>query len=255
MKSPRSTGQLAPRISFAELAYRRLRDDILQQRLEPGSVISTAQIARGLGVSAMPVRAAITRLETEGLLSVLPQKGVVVARISITELEELFLIRSRVEALAAYLACLHMGREELAQLRGLLRDMKSASKERNIKRWLSDNQQWHHLIYQSSRNEQLIRLATEIYQRGMARRVGTPNVEGHMERRYVEHLAILEAMEAGRAAEVERLWRDHILRGGEEIIEYLRKAQREEGGRGESPQGDRGDGGRPRKASRKTRTA
>jgi DNA-binding GntR family transcriptional regulator len=226
MSSPRTAGPLAPRTSFAELAYRRLRDDILRQRLKPGAVISTAQIARSLGVSPMPVRAAITRLETEGLVSVLPQKGVVVARISITELEELFVIRSRVEALAAYLACLHMRKTELAQLRKLLQEMKTASRARNIQRWLSGNQQWHHLIYQASRNDHLIRLATELYQRGMARRVGTPNVEGHMERRYVEHLAILEAMEARQAEEVERLWRDHILRGGEEIIEYLRKAQK-----------------------------
>jgi DNA-binding GntR family transcriptional regulator len=223
--SPRPARPLARHTSFAELAYRRLRDDILRQRLKPGTVISTAQIAHGMGVSPMPVRAAITRLETEGLVTVLPQKGVVVSRISITELEELFVIRSRVEALAAFLACMHMSKAEVAQLRQLLHDMRAASETRNIKRWLSNNQQWHHLIYRASRNEQLIRLATELYQRGMARRVATPNVEGHMERRYVEHLAILEAMEARRAEEVERLWRDHILRGGEEIIGYLRQVQ------------------------------
>ena len=62
-------------ISFSEMAYQRLRDDILRQCLKPGAVVSTAQLAQSMGVSPMPVRAAITRLETEGLVSVLPQRG------------------------------------------------------------------------------------------------------------------------------------------------------------------------------------
>lgn len=220
--------RLAPRQTLADLAYKQLRDDIVQGRLEPHTVLSTGQLAKALGTSAMPVRAALTRLETEGLVTILPQRGVRVTPVSLVELEELFLIRSRLEGLAAFLACQRMTKKHLQALRSSLRKMKRFTASRNAKSWLIANEGWHRVIFAACGNDQLQRLLEELYRRGMGRRVGAPNVGGHMERRYHEHLEILRALERQQPEEVERLWQEHILKGGEEILGFLRDMQTHE---------------------------
>jgi DNA-binding GntR family transcriptional regulator len=182
-----------------------------------------------MGISPMPVRAALTRLETEGLVVIIPQKGVMVSSISLVELEELFSIRSRLEGLAAFLACSNLTESNLKELRALLQQMKRFAATGNARGWISANEKWHRLIFRASGNDQLRRLLDELYRRGMGRRVGTPNVEGHMTRRYAEHIAILQAFEHGKADEAERLWREHILMGGQEIMKFLRAMSQSDG--------------------------
>lgn len=211
--------------TLTELVYKRLRDNIMHGRLNPEELISTGKVAKAMRISSMPVRAALTRLETEGLVSIVPQKGVKVSKISIEELEELFLIRSRLEGLAAYLASPNLTESDLQRLRGLLHQMSEHARNQNAKRWLAVNEQWHQLVFRATRNEQLTRLLMDLWHRGMPRRIGAPNVRGHMERRFVEHQAILSAFEKRDSELAERLWRDHILTGGEEIIKFLRNAQ------------------------------
>ena len=220
-----SVRPLGPRKTLGDLAYERLRDDIVHGRLRPGALISTGQIARAMHISSMPVRAALTRLATEGLVVIAPQRGVRVSSVSVEELEELFATRSRLEGLAAYLACCHLTEADLRKMRQYLRDMGRYARAKDPKRWLATNEQWHHLIFRASRNEQLERLLFDLWHRGIRRRTGAPNVLGHMERRDAEHVAILAALEERNAELVERLWRDHILAGGEEIIKFLTQTQ------------------------------
>lgn len=221
----KSVRPLGPRKTLAELAYQRLRDGIIHGRLQPGELISTGQIARAMHISSMPVRAALTRLEAEGLVVIAPQRGVRVSSISTAELEELFATRSRLEGLAVHLACRHLTGSDLRKMRQYFRDMARYTRAKDAKRWLAANEQWHHLIFRASRNEQLERLLFDLWHRGIRRRTGAPNVPGHMERRNAEHAAILAALEERNAELAERLWRDHILAGGEEIIKFLTQTQ------------------------------
>ncbi|HWU36113.1 MAG TPA: GntR family transcriptional regulator, partial [Candidatus Acidoferrum sp.] len=141
------------------------------------------------------------------------------------ELRELFLIRSRLEGLAAHLACPHLTAADFQELRRLQGEMTRYAKRVDAKAWLTANEQWHHLIIRATKNGQLTRLLIELWHRGMSRRIGAPNVPGHMDRRLMEHEAILAALKRSDAELAERLWRDHILAGGEEIIKYLEAAQ------------------------------
>lgn len=217
--------RLGPRKTLAELVHQELRDDILHGRIKPRQFLSTGQIAKAMGVSPMPVRAALTRLQTEGLLVIVPQRGVKVSGVSVAELRELFIIRSRLEGLAAHLACSHLTEADFRELRRLQAEMGRHAARNEAKRWLVINEQWHQLVFRASCNEQLMRLVFDLWRRGMSRRTGTLNVPGHMDRRLREHQAILAALERRDAGLAERLWRDHILAGGEEIIKYLEVAQ------------------------------
>ena len=215
---------LGPRKTLTELAHQQLRADIIRGRFIPGEFISTGKIAEAMGISPMPVRAALTRLETEGLVVIVPQRGVKVSGVSIVELRELFIIRSRLEGLAAYLACPHLTEGDFRKLKRLQAEMAKHAKRTDAKRWLTANEHWHQMIFRASGNKQLDRLLLELWHRGMSRRIAAPNVPGHMDRRFREHQTILAALEKRDADLAERLWRDHILAGGEEIIKYLEAA-------------------------------
>ena len=222
--------RLGPRKTLTELVHRQLRLDIIRGRYAPEEYLSTGQVAKAMGVSPMPVRAALTRLETEGMVVIVPQRGVKVSGVSVAELRELIAIRSRLEGLAAYLACAQLSRTELGKLKRLLLEMAKYAKSKHAKRWLAANEQWHQLIFRTTGNEQLTRILFELWHRGMSRRIAAPNVPGHMDRRVREHRAILAALERRDAGLVERLWCDHILVTGAEIIAYLEAAQAAEDG-------------------------
>jgi len=217
--------RLNPRITLAEQVYRQLSTDIIRGRFAPGAFLSTGKVAKAMGISPMPVRAAMTRLETEGLVEIVPQRGVRVMGVSVQELQELFIIRSRLEALAAHLACPRLTDVELRKLKRLQLEMAEHERRRDVKHWLVTHEQWHQLIFRASGNRYLTRLLLEIWHRGIFRRFATRNVPGHMDRRLQEHRALLAALESRDAALAERLWRDHILVSGEEIIRYLETAQ------------------------------
>jgi len=173
----------------------------------------------------MPVRAALTRLEAEGLVVIAPQRGVTVSSISPGELEDVFVVRSRLEGLAIYLACSHMTEADLAELRRLLEGMGRSEKANDIRAWLKGNERFHRLIFRACQNRKLERLLLDLWSQGRRSRVGARNVPGHMKRRNTEHERILKGLEGKDAEPAERLMREHILAAGKEIVEFIAKQQ------------------------------
>jgi len=102
----------------------------------------------------------------------------VVASISADKMEELFLIRSRLEGLAAYLACKSFRKSDLKTLRGLLAQMSKLARMKDAANWLKANEKWHHFIFRKSGKEQLEQLLLELWNRGMSRRLGAPTLKG-----------------------------------------------------------------------------
>lgn len=90
------TGKRMP--ALASQVHARLRSDILHARLRPGQVLSENQLAQQLGVSRTPVREAIQSLVREHLVVVLPQRGSLVARLSIRRIREALFVREAVES-------------------------------------------------------------------------------------------------------------------------------------------------------------
>lgn len=88
----------------ADYVFTHLRDDILAGVLPPGAPLVQSEIAQALGVSVTPVREALRRLESAGLVSYELHVGATVTQIGDGALEELYLLRARVEGLAARLA-------------------------------------------------------------------------------------------------------------------------------------------------------
>lgn len=100
----------------SDKAYAALREDIIEWRLAPGTVLAEVEQSERLGVSRTPVREALSRLNAEGLTTAAGGRGVVVTDISLEDIDELFELRETLEGKAAALAAERGERPVFAQL-------------------------------------------------------------------------------------------------------------------------------------------
>jgi DNA-binding GntR family transcriptional regulator len=111
--------QLKP-LSLQHSAYREIKRRIVTAVYRPGEQINTAQICAQLRIGRTPVHLAIHRLETEGLIEILPRRGIVVKPIDRDAMMELIEARLMIEPEVAALAAARASDKEFAAMRALL---------------------------------------------------------------------------------------------------------------------------------------
>lgn len=131
----------------ADIVYDELRERILSGRLRPGDRVPISRVARELGVSDIPAREGVKRLEADGLLEFATHKGAVVPHMGRHEIEELFAIRAELEALAVRRAATEITPGELARLRGILDAMADAEARGDIPAYGRLNREFHLCAY------------------------------------------------------------------------------------------------------------
>ena len=135
-----STEPIGPRV------YREIRDAIVCLRLKPGQIISEADVARQFGASRQPVHDAFVRLQSSGLLHVMPQRGTRVARISPKDVRDAQVIRRAIEAATVARACARRRPESLAALERNLAQQDAIAGEREPRAFLKLDEEFHRLL-------------------------------------------------------------------------------------------------------------
>ncbi|ANS74496.1 hypothetical protein AWM70_07790 [Paenibacillus yonginensis] len=113
-------GSRISRMNVTEEIYKIVKEDILTHKLPAGEKVNIDQLARTLEVSNIPIREALSRLQSEGYLHMVPFKGMFVNLMSLQQLNEIFEIRLQLEPLAAGKAALTIPDGKLAQLSSAL---------------------------------------------------------------------------------------------------------------------------------------
>ena len=181
-------------------AYSRILNAIDHGDYRPGDRLVESELADRLGMSRTPIREALQRLETQGVLA-RDGRSLMVASLDHDQLGELYVVRAELEGLAARLAAQHAAPEEIrvlydmiAQDRTLMGDPQALSRA---------NKRFHRQIHLASHNRFLIR-QLESVRRSMALLTFTSfAAEGRSAEALDEHHAIVSAIEArdGRAAD------------------------------------------------------
>ena len=91
-------------INLSDKAYREIEEKMVMLVLRPGDIISENVLAKTLGIGRTPIREALQRLEREGLVRILPRRGVVISEISVRSQLELLAVRRKIQRLMARLA-------------------------------------------------------------------------------------------------------------------------------------------------------
>lgn len=209
-----------PGLSRSQFVYNTLISFIRKGTLKPGQRIREAEIAERLHVSRTPVREAMHRLITEGLLGMNPIRGFAVAELDKQQVMELYALREFLEGAAARLAAQHASKLELDALRDILAESRRIADD-DAARHAALNKHFHARIGEAAHNRYLQRALLLMFD-SLALVPGTTfEVKGRAKQVYKEHLAIVDAMEERNAVKAEEMAREHIRRAGEVRLRLL----------------------------------
>lgn len=212
-----------PLRTAGEHVYEHLRDAILSGRLRGGQRIDQDVVARQLGVSRMPVREAIRRLDSEGFVTNRPNRGALVTALGPDEMLELFEMRSALEALAVSLALPRIDAAVMAELEDRVRRMRRA--EARIGAWIEIHETLHDAITRLAGRPRLAAAIRNL------RQAAAPYLRLYLSAyRYAEmpgfeHETLLEAIRSGDPATAADAMREHVMSAASGVVEFVRKSE------------------------------
>lgn len=209
---------LPARRSLGQGVYERLKQAIIQGKFRPGSRMVESRLAGTLGISRTPVREAIHKLEREGLLRRDPKRGFFVEGLGRADIQETFGIRSVLESYAARLAAIRHIEGELQPLEAKLADYDQCLKRGNIGALPQINTEFHDFLYALSRSPRLIKMINDLRDHIYRCRVVILKRREMAELSHADHRLMLTAIKLRDADQVEKLVKEHILRGQEIVL-------------------------------------
>jgi DNA-binding GntR family transcriptional regulator len=217
-------------VTKTEAAYQNLRWNILTGSLAPGLGMNQETLARELGVSPTPVREALRRLESEGLVRFAAHSTVNVAPLSLRELDELYQVRSVLDPLAARLTAAVASDEELHAIGATLH---AETGDVSDERLFEHNRAFHRAVYAGCGNSELVAVLDHLWDRTERYRyiLVTTRVDesasGH------DHQEIADALRRRDLRHVSRLLAAHVKRSHDLTRATLERAERSTVGQGD----------------------
>ena len=182
-------------------------------------------LAADLGVSRTPVREALARLEHEGLVRIVPRRGVYIVRKSKAEIIEMITVWAALESMAARLVCERATDEEIGTLRTLFSKFEDGEVRSHLNEYSVANLRFHQRIIELCQSPMILQLVQNLLVHVRAIRGRTIGEDDRAERSIVDHMHIIEALEARDRELAERLVRDHALNLADHVehtVDHLR---------------------------------
>jgi len=193
-----------------ERVHDHLRDEILSGRLTPGTELSEVALAESLGVSRGPVREALGRLATEGLVTIRPRRGAVVRALSNDEFIEAYQVREALETMAVRLAVSQLTAEDLSALERAIDEMVDFGNAGDVLGFFEANTAFHLVFFDAAGNRMLADLYRQLRAQIDRHRLRSLELRGDVQRSIAEHRAILRAAKAGDVERTVHLVSEHI---------------------------------------------
>lgn len=196
---------------LADDVCRRIADEIVLGNFAPGSRLDEVSLAARFSVSRTPIREALKQLAIMGLVDTRPNRGSVVAELSVDQLDQMFEAIGELEAACARHAALRMTEADQAHMLELHAEGRAAMQNGDIDRYDAANLELHATIIRGCYNPVLIEMATSLRHRvSPFRRTQFRNLE-RMGESFEEHSVIVEAILAHDVITTYREMRSHLL--------------------------------------------
>jgi len=220
--SPLPKSELVPRASLSDIVYERLRDAILLGEIEDGSRLSQVQLAERYGVSRIPIREALRRLQAESLVVATPYHPFVVRKVSPEQVLELIDVRVALEDLALSRRE-PLTSSEIAELRRINDRMRSGAGGAS---WFGLDREFHRLLAGPSTliNEMIVDVRDRVRKYSDAIVSAPPGRATATE----EHAAIIDALEAGDMPLARERMHQHVVQSREFIKHRLQDSVAEQ---------------------------
>lgn len=215
-----------------EKIYHHLRTKLLAGEFPPGTRLDYKKISVEMGVSTTPVREAMGKLGSEGLVELVPRAGAIVRKLGAQEAVQLYGVREAIEAYAAAKAAEKISDARLQQLEGLLTKMRSLITKsfsttnvmtgENLAEFLQSDLAFHMTIIEAAGNPRLTKLAGDSH---IHSRIFGVERFGHnqelMDEAEAIHRAIFNALKQRDATKASQLIAQHIQRSLELTLTHI----------------------------------
>lgn len=213
----------APGVPLSQQAYEIIKTKILSLELKPGSFMNEAEFCDITGIGRMPVHQAIHRLQAEGLIEVIPRKGIIVRSDSLHDILALLEARLAMEPNIAALAAQRITKEQVNELRSLLQKSKALHSQQQRESFRMIDRAFHTIVSDACGNK----ILTDA-QRPLQERSDTiwhlsimPDEDLDVTQR--EHEAILKAILNHDATAAHKAMEAHLLSLQKRILKASRK--------------------------------
>ncbi|MBA0204050.1 GntR family transcriptional regulator [Pectobacterium aroidearum] len=198
-------------LSLNELAYQRFKQSLVTLSYKPGEYLNTVQVMNELNIGRTPINQAIHRLANEGLLQVIPRKGVMVSPLSINDALELIDVRLTNERLCMRLASQRTTATHIAELTELNQQIETACQTRDRILMMALDREFHQMLAEIAGNSTLTDILSVLLARSQRFWASTLSQEEHMLEVIKEHNAIINALAQQDAAAAETAMEAHVL--------------------------------------------
>ena len=200
--------------------FDKIRSDILNGKYKRGEELVESSIGKELGISRTPVREAIRQLELEGLVQLVPNKGAFVTGISEKDVRDIYLIRARLEGLAARMAAKNITPELLDAMEETVVLSEYHAKKEHYEQVCEMDSKFHKLLYNASGSRILEHTLTDFHQYVQRVRMASIMKKRRMEKSNDEHDAILTAIREHDEEKAELVATRHISNTVENLKNY-----------------------------------
>lgn len=211
--------------SLVDDAYAAMRAAIRDASFAPGYQASEQEIALRLGMSRTPVHEAAIRLQEDGLVRVLPRKGILILALAPDDMREIYDVIIAIEGRAAELVAALPDSERLAAARVLdahTDAMADAHEKGDLPAWGEADGAFHAALIEHARNGRMSRIIQAVNDQSHRARMLTLNLRRGLDASIAEHRKIIEAVRAGKPADALEAARAHRIRARDELLPILK---------------------------------
>jgi DNA-binding GntR family transcriptional regulator len=197
-------------VSLRDRAYETIRHQIVSCELKPGEAVTVTDLANSLNIGRTPVIQAIDRLVVDGLVEVLPRKGVMVCPVSLNDFVEIIEMRLLNEAAAVRWASEKAGIAEIAQMEANLDATWRAARQGDIDEFIDLDREFHKIISLAARNNLMSDFLGNLHDKALRFwfiSLRAPDQNTHI---CEQHAAIVKCISRHDPDSAEKAMRDHI---------------------------------------------
>jgi len=187
-----------------------IRNGIIEGKFKPGEHLIESRLAKQFGISRSPLREAFRLLKKEGFITLVPRKGVWVSSITKEDIDNIYHVRSTLDALAVKLSVPHFNKQDIDELEQIIRRMGKCVEEKTIPEYGRLNAEFHEMFYRKSRNKWLVNINESLVSHANRMRVHSLSVKERLEESHTEHVEIFEAIRNEKYDEAEEIMKRHM---------------------------------------------
>jgi len=210
--------------SLVDSAYAALKQAIRESVFAPGYQASAGELALRLGVSRTPVHEAALRLQEEGLVRILPKRGILICALAPDDIREIYEVLIAVEASAAELAARLPEVERRSMAQDLAREtdtMARALEAGSLADWGRADEAFHRILVERCGNSRFVRIIQTVNDQSHRARMLTLRLRPRLPISTEEHHATIDAIRHGASEAAREAARRHRVRARDELLPLI----------------------------------